>query len=97
MGEPVKRKSAAHAVCVVSVGSSKERLAKTTDAGHTVGSQGTETGVDKPVENRKGRDRCEVHVRFDEETFAEITRRAEQEKSSIPEQVRLLVEWGLEA
>ncbi|KKN17941.1 hypothetical protein LCGC14_0960870 [marine sediment metagenome] len=37
------------------------------------------------------------HVRFDPETFEEIRRRAIKEGTSFAEQVRILVEWGLEA
>lgn len=33
---------------------------------------------------------------FDEETFEQIRARAEKERTSFGEQVRLLVEWGLE-
>jgi hypothetical protein len=38
----------------------------------------------------------EVTVRFDEETFETIRRRAVAQGTSFSEQVRLLVEWGLE-
>jgi hypothetical protein len=37
-----------------------------------------------------------IVVQFDDETFGEIRRRAEAEGSSFAEQVRTLVEWGLE-
>jgi predicted DNA binding CopG/RHH family protein len=42
-------------------------------------------------------DKTRVTLRFDDETFEEIERRAEREGNTIAEQVRLLVEWGLEA
>lgn len=38
-----------------------------------------------------------IAVRFDPETFAEILTRAEARGVSLAEEVRLLVEWGLEA
>lgn len=34
---------------------------------------------------------------FDDEMFAEVRKRAVRAKTSVAEQVRLLVEWGLEA
>ena len=39
----------------------------------------------------------DCHVRFDSETFDEIRKRAIKEGTSFAEQVRILVEWGLEA
>lgn len=36
-------------------------------------------------------------VYFDEDTFAEMRARAVKEKTSVGQQVRMLVEWGLEA
>lgn len=36
-------------------------------------------------------------VRMDEETFDEIRRRAIRENTSVAQQIRLLIEWGLEA
>lgn len=38
-----------------------------------------------------------IVIGFDDETFAEIRQRAERERTSFGEQVRNLVEWGLEA
>lgn len=38
-----------------------------------------------------------IAVRFDPETFTEILTRAEARGVSLAEEVRLLVEWGLEA
>ncbi len=38
-----------------------------------------------------------IGVWFDSPTFEEIRQRAVKEKTSFAEQVRLLVEWGLEA
>jgi hypothetical protein len=37
-----------------------------------------------------------IVVRFDDETFAAIRRRAEEADTSFAEEVRTLVEWGLE-
>jgi hypothetical protein len=34
---------------------------------------------------------------MDEETFDEIRRRAIRENTSVAQQIRLLIEWGLEA
>jgi hypothetical protein len=39
----------------------------------------------------------QIVVSFDPETFAEIRGRAIQQQTSFAEQIRLLVEWGLEA
>lgn len=36
-----------------------------------------------------------IVVAFDEETFAQVRKRAVSEKTSFAEQVRTLVEWGL--
>ena len=41
--------------------------------------------------------RPQAVVRFDKRTFAQIRARAVAEKTTFSEQVRLLVEWGLEA
>lgn len=41
--------------------------------------------------------RIQVVCTFDPETFAQIRARAVAERTSFIEQVRLLVEWGLEA
>lgn len=38
-----------------------------------------------------------IVVSFDEETFSTVRKRAVIHKTSFAEQVRLLVEWGLEA
>ena len=38
-----------------------------------------------------------IVVAFGQETFDEIRERAIQQKTSFAEQIRLLVEWGLEA
>ena len=38
-----------------------------------------------------------IKVAFDEETFEEIRRLAAENRCSFAEQVRCLVEWGLEA
>jgi len=52
---------------------------------------------------RNGRDvrwlqgKRRINVTLDDETFDEIRRRALAERTSFSEQVRLLVEWGLEA
>jgi hypothetical protein len=45
----------------------------------------------------RARDRPQVVVRLDDEMFEEVRQRAEREKTSFGEQVRILVEWGLEA
>ena len=52
----------------------------------------------KPVANgvRKGVKR-QFHMALDQDTFAIVKARAIQERTSLAEQVRLLVEWGLEA
>jgi hypothetical protein len=39
----------------------------------------------------------QMMISFDEDTFAEIRRLAETEKSSFAEQVRILVQWGLDS
>lgn len=39
----------------------------------------------------------QIVVRLDDETFAQIRERAVREGTSFGEQVRTLVEWGLEA
>lgn len=39
----------------------------------------------------------QITVRFDPETFQAIRARAWHEKTSVAEQVRRLVEWGLES
>lgn len=39
----------------------------------------------------------QVSIRLDVETFQTIRARAWREQTSVAEQVRLLVEWGLEA
>lgn len=44
----------------------------------------------RPGENR-------IVVSLDDEMFAEVARRAEQNRTSFAEQVRTLIEWGLEA
>ncbi len=36
-------------------------------------------------------------VRLDDETFNEIRERAIRENTSVAQQIRLLIEWGLEA
>ena len=46
---------------------------------------------------REGQNALQIVVRFDDETFAQIRRRAVREGTSFGEQVRRLVEWGLEA
>lgn len=38
-----------------------------------------------------------VVCRFDDETFAVIRQRAIDERTSFGEQIRILIEWGLEA
>ena len=38
-----------------------------------------------------------INVTLDDETFDEIRKLAVAEKTSFAEQIRLLVEWGLEA
>lgn len=38
-----------------------------------------------------------IVVAFDEETFGEVRERATDNRTSFAEQVRILVEWGLEA
>lgn len=38
-----------------------------------------------------------VVIGFDDDVFTEIQGRAERERTSFAEQVRLLTEWGLEA
>lgn len=42
-------------------------------------------------------DHTQIVVRFDDETFAQIRDRAIREGTSFGEQIRMLVEWGLEA
>lgn len=42
-------------------------------------------------------DHTQIIVRIDDETFQEIYDRACREGTSTSEQVRLLIEWGLEA
>ncbi|WP_249696470.1 hypothetical protein [Stappia sp. WLB 29] len=42
-------------------------------------------------------DHTQVVVRLDDETFAAVRARAVEEGTSFSEQVRLLIEWGLEA
>ena len=37
-----------------------------------------------------------IVIGFDDETFSQIRRRAERERTSFAEQARLLIEWGLE-
>jgi len=39
----------------------------------------------------------QIVVRFDDDTFAQIRERALADETSIAEQIRTLVEWGLEA
>jgi hypothetical protein len=39
----------------------------------------------------------QVSTRFDTETFEALRARARHEKTSVAEQVRKLVEWGMEA
>lgn len=39
----------------------------------------------------------QINICFDQEQFDEIKERAVKEKTSFADQVRLLVEWGLEA
>jgi hypothetical protein len=46
------------------------------------------------VEKRRGF--RQIVVEFDDEMFAHIRARAERERTSFAEQVRLLCEWGLE-
>lgn len=43
------------------------------------------------------RDRVRVNIAFDEDTFAEIQRRAVKAGTSFNEIAVLLIEWGLEA
>jgi hypothetical protein len=51
--------------------------------------------------NRRGRvgrsDPTQISIRFDDLTFETIRERAKTEKTSFAEQVRTLVEWGLES
>lgn len=46
---------------------------------------------------RHGPNEMRIVVSFDDETFSEIRQRAVQRGTSFAEQVRQLVEWGLEA
>jgi hypothetical protein len=46
------------------------------------------------AEVRRGTRR--INVDFDDEMFAQIRERAERERTSFAEQVRLLCEWGLQ-
>lgn len=48
-------------------------------------------------DGRQHGDLRRIIVSFPEETFAEIRERAERERTSFAEQVRTLVEWGLES
>lgn len=59
-------------------------------------------GYNKPPRPAKGirpaPDRLlKIGCRFDEDTFKQISERAQQNGTSFSEQVRILVEWGLEA
>lgn len=49
------------------------------------------------VRRLKGGNCRQLIVRLDEETVEQIVARAEKENTSIAEQLRLLIEWGLEA
>jgi hypothetical protein len=53
--------------------------------------------VARGCRRRGSNDRLQVVVRLDDDTFAEVRSRAQRECTSFGEQVRLLVEWGLEA
>ncbi len=52
------------------------------------------TGPAKGVQRGSWR---QLVVKIDSDTFEEIRARAERENTSMAEQVRLLIEWGLEA
>lgn len=57
-------------------------------------------GTNEPARGCRRRDAKNVLqavVRFDPDTFEQIRQRAIAEKTSFAEQVRRLVEWGLEA
>jgi hypothetical protein len=43
------------------------------------------------------RERPQIVIRFDRDTFDEIRARAVKEQTSFSEQVRKLIVWGLEA
>lgn len=51
----------------------------------------------KPANGMKFHNHIKVACGFDPETFKQIRLRAIKEKTSVAEQIRKLVEWGLEA
>jgi hypothetical protein len=53
--------------------------------------------VSRGGDGRDHGDLRRIVVAFPEETFADVRARAEKEGTSFAEQVRTLVEWGLEA
>lgn len=53
--------------------------------------------VAKGVVDPRDPTRRQIVVAFDGDVFDQVRKRAVKEKTSFAEQVRLLVEWGLEA
>jgi hypothetical protein len=53
--------------------------------------------VAKGVKDPRFPEHTQIVVRVEDELFAEIRARAEQARTSFGEQVRILLEWGLEA
>lgn len=53
--------------------------------------------VAKGVKDPRFPEHTQIVVRFDDETFEQIRQRAIANNTFFSEQVRLLVEWGLEA
>ena len=58
--------------------------------GYTLGNPGK-----NPPKGERRRTGSRITIEFDDITFDEIKKRAIREKSSFAEQVRTLVEWGL--
>jgi hypothetical protein len=53
--------------------------------------------VARGVKDPRKPDLMQIVVRIDDETFAEIRAIAVAEQTSFSEQIRMLIEWGLEA
>lgn len=74
------------------------------DAKYSIGGRLKETHRETPgatkTERREGRGRafnCTLVVKIDQETRLQIQARADKEHTSLAQQIRLLLEWGLEA